>query len=475
MICKFCSAQIAEDCDVCPECGKDLVQEEVTTELLAENIVMENEAAAVQHSTPKRKVRLGLIGHIGAAIAGLGLLGFVLLIAMGVLPAKKEKAPETVEPVGISENSAYCVEDEEAAKRANDVVATMGDAKLTNAQLQIYYRMQVLDFVNYYGSYLSAVGLDLTMPLSDQPCYYDETLSWEQYFVDAAIKAWEDYQSIVLEAEANGFQLDPAFEEEFAGIPDMLKSYADEGGYESVEVFLKELLGPGCTAEDYVEYVRLNTIGNEYYASEYEKMTPSDEKVENYFTEIEAELAQSGITKDSGLVSSVRHILVCPKAEETPEETGAASTEPTQAANDGSFTEEQWQACYAEAERILEEWKSGAATEESFAELVPTYSEDGGSLTTGGLYENIDPTSSYVENFLNWAVDMSRQPGDTGIVQTEYGYHIMYFVSGKPYWKEVVRAQLISQRAEEFVNRVREDHPAEVDYDKIALAQLNLA
>ena len=33
-----------------------------------------------------------------------------------------------------------------------------------------------------------------------------------------------------------------------------------------------------------------------------------------------------------------------------------------------------------------------------------------------------------VTNFNDWCFDESRQPGDHGIVETEYGYHIMYFV-----------------------------------------------
>ena len=33
-------------------------------------------------------------------------------------------------------------------KKADVVVATMGDKTLTNAQLQIYYRMQVMDVLN---------------------------------------------------------------------------------------------------------------------------------------------------------------------------------------------------------------------------------------------------------------------------------------------------------------------------------------
>ena len=51
-----------------------------------------------------------------------------------------------------------------------------------------------------------------------------------------------------------------------------------------------------------------------------------------------------------------------------------------------------------------------------------------GKPNNGGLYENIIPSSSYVENFLNWAIDDARYVGETGIVETEYGYHVMYFV-----------------------------------------------
>jgi hypothetical protein len=33
-------------------------------------------------------------------------------------------------------------------------------------------------------------------------------------------------------------------------------------------------------------------------------------------------------------------------------------------------------------------------------------------------------------------VDPARQPGDTGLVESSYGWHIMYYVgSGDPVWK----------------------------------------
>ena len=34
-----------------------------------------------------------------------------------------------------------------------------------------------------------------------------------------------------------------------------------------------------------------------------------------------------------------------------------------------------------------------------------------------------------VETFTDWCFDSSRQPGDNGMVETEYGYHLMYFIS----------------------------------------------
>lgn len=94
-----------------------------------------------------------------------------------------------------------------------------------------------------------------------------------------------------------------------------------------------------------------------------------------------------------------------------------------------TYSDEEKAAAKTKAEELLEQWKSGDATEDSFAELVKDNTADTASASTGGLYENINPGSNYVENFKNWALE-DHQPGDTGIVETEYGYHIMYFVGG---------------------------------------------
>ena len=94
---------------------------------------------------------------------------------------------------------------------------------------------------------------------------------------------------------------------------------------------------------------------------------------------------------------------------------------------DGTYTDEAKEAARTSAEEILAEWKSGDATEDSFAELANSKSTDTGSNTNGGLYENVYP-GQMVAAFNDWCFDADRKAGDTGIVETSYGYHVMYFV-----------------------------------------------
>jgi len=72
-------------------------------------------------------------------------------------------------------------------------------------------------------------------------------------------------------------------------------------------------------------------------------------------------------------------------------------------------------------------WLNAGGTEEAFAELATKNSDDTGSTATGGLYEDIYP-GQMVPAFNDWCFDASRQSGDYEIVETEYGYHLIYFV-----------------------------------------------
>lgn len=116
------------------------------------------------------------------------------------------------------------------------------------------------------------------------------------------------------------------------------------------------------------------------------------------------------------------------------------------------------------AEEYLAKFNEGDKTEDAFAELADLYSDDTSSTTAGGgeggLIENMKP-GQYVQPFEDWAFDPARKPGDVGIVETEYGYHVMYFVSAEdePIWKTDIRNALASEKVTE------ETEAQEKEYD----------
>ena len=113
---------------------------------------------------------------------------------------------------------------------------------------------------------------------------------------------------------------------------------------------------------------------------------------------------------------NVRHILVSFEGGTTDETTGAVT-----------YSEKEMQTAKTKADEILAAFNAGEKTEEAFAALATEKTTDTGSKETGGLYENVYP-GQMVQAFNDWCFDAARKTGDTEIVETEYGYHVMYFV-----------------------------------------------
>ncbi|MBR2730706.1 MAG: peptidylprolyl isomerase, partial [Clostridia bacterium] len=125
---------------------------------------------------------------------------------------------------------------------------------------------------------------------------------------------------------------------------------------------------------------------------------------------------------------SVRHCLVNFNAEDA-----------------DNVTDEEKKAAKDKADKLLAEWLKGEKTEDSFAAMATENTEDTGSKETGGLYENIRISDNYVDSFKDWSFNTERKPGDTGIIESTYGYHIMYFVSNNTDdvdWKDTIRTDM---------------------------------
>lgn len=165
------------------------------------------------------------------------------------------------------------------------------------------------------------------------------------------------------------------------------------------------------------------------------------------------------------------------EGEEQTETEGEEATEPETETEEEGVSEEVRQAALAEAERLLAEWKNGDATEDSFAALVTDNTDDTASAETGGLYENIHAGSDYVEAFLAWAIDPARQVGDVEIVETEYGYHIMYFVGWEEltYRDQLILDELKNEAFETWYNGLIEAKPAKKGNTKYVLKEMLLS
>jgi len=143
--------------------------------------------------------------------------------------------------------------------------------------------------------------------------------------------------------------------------------------------------------------------------------------------------------------ANVRHILVMAEADEN-----------------GSYTDEAKAAAKTRAEEILAEFESGDKTEESFAALAELYSEDVGSNTNGGLYENVGK-GQMVPEFDAFCF-AGHKPGDTGIVYGESGsyagYHVMYYVGeGEIYSDVIADEDLRNEAANAWIEEKKAANP----------------
>ena len=166
-----------------------------------------------------------------------------------------------------------------------------------------------------------------------------------------------------------------------------------------------------------------------------------------------------GMSNNERPVGNVRHLLVTFKKGE-----------------DGKVTAKAKEDAKAKADEYLKMWQDGEKTEDSFIELVKKYSEDS-SATTGGLFENITPVSNYVGNFLNWSINENRKTGDTDVIESEYGYHVMYYVGASElnYRDMMISEDLRAADLQAWYEGIIGDAKAELVNDKFVKTDLILS
>ena len=491
--CEFCQEELAEDVNVCPNCGKSVLQqkseeENETAEIAQEAETVEEapaemcaeETAAEETAEPEAKKATP--GKIAAAVAAVVVLAGILvaLIVSGfgskqetqmeatepsATVAEAETVPATVpadgNPEDVTCKGSYTVSDEEALANRETVVATIGDAQLTNGQLQAYYWHMVNSYLSSeYGYYMMMYGaLDYTKPLDTQICLEDQSLTWQQYFLREALDYWQMNQSLAEEAQKAGYQISAADQEYLNNLEANLEQTAASYSM-TVEELMRNNIGPGATIEDFRSFQELYASAKDYYQQKLIQMQPTQEELEAFFAEHEAGYAESGITKDGKYVD-VRHILVQVKGGI---DDGKGNT---------TYSDAEWAACEADAQAILDKWLAGDKTEDSFGALANEMSEDPGSNTKGGLYENVY-MGQMVAPFEEWCFDESRAYGDYGLVQTSYGYHVMFYVGSEPMWISYAENDWVTEQTNVMMEQLSAAYPMDVTYENIKLGYINL-
>ena len=260
--------------------------------------------------------------------------------------------------------------------------------------------LQILasSFVNYYNEGIEVTEEDIT-------AYYEankkdiDTVSMRYFFTEIYSDAeGSEYTSEQAKADAEALAATETAEEFDALV------------YELADEETKAALDEGT--KPFISGMSYNSVGYEEVS---EWLFDEATEIGATFVYHDAESAsyltvrlEERIDPDYNYID-VRHILIMPEEDA-----------------EGNVTDEAWSAAEAKATEVLNEYLAGEMTEEAFGELAATYSADG-NAAQGGIYENVY-RGQMVEPFESWCYDEARAIGDTGIVKTQYGYHVMYFV-----------------------------------------------
>ena len=400
-----------------------------------------------------KMMKFALGGIAGLLLVALAVVLF-FVVYNGVKPAEN-KPTEPSAPV--FEYSNYTVSDEDALAAADQVVGKIGDVELTNAELQAYYCMQIYSFIESTGGYVSYYGVDLSKPLGEQ--IYDATTgkTWEELFLEQAIGSWKRYTALRLMAEEKGYQLSADAQAEYDAMPQEMAAMAEQLGYANVQEMVAAQMGTGCTFEGYQRYAYTSYYCTSYFEKLYADLTPTLDEMEAYYSEHEATFVNGGASKEKGPAVDVRHILLTPEG-----------GTPIEGTNFSEYTEDAWEACRVKAQEILNEYLASDRSEATFANMAAKYSSCP-SAAEGGMISNALKGST-VQAFNDWIFDESRKYGDYDLVKTEFGYHIMFFVSIEDLWIRTARTTMVSERATELIDAAMEKHTAELNMENIKLS-----
>ncbi len=406
----------------------------------------------------------------------------------------------------------------------NADAVTIGDETYTAADVSYFYNTIYNSFVSQNSYYLSVYGLDTSKSLKEQDCPINGS-TWYDYFRDQALDSLKSYSLLAQKAEAEGFDASEEVEQSVQETLSSLDASASSAGYTRAQ-YIKAVCGPLVNQKVFERNIRMMALAQAYSNSYSDSLSYTSDEVQAAYdtdpksyqsADIEYILFTSGAGSDA-TDEEKEELLAAAKEKAEAALSRYAQGEAFDAigedmegsyahvayAASGSSDMLTWAfddarqagdttvAAYGEtgyyavlfhsrsrndyhtvsvrhilvsdedtANDILQQYNDGEKTEDAFAALAVANSTDS-NASSGGLYTDIY-RGQMVSEFEDWCFDPSRQPGDTGIVQTSYGYHVMYFVSTSenPYWYDQAESTLKSDAYNEWYSAITDGVEAE--------------
>ncbi len=395
----------------------------------------------------------------------------------------------------------------------NETIATINGEDIKRVEFDYHFNITKTNYQNTYGSYMGSFGIDLSSNLDTQ--MYSDTLSFQDYFEKEAITGIINAKALRAEAEAAGFVYDVS--EELQTYKDSIKEQAKELGI-SVKNYVQQAYGSyASTGEVY------DLISNSLYVSAYlqqvqEEKSPSDADIQAYYEEhkinydsvdyyivtVEADLPTDSETEptEEQIAEAMAHAKIVADTEvETVATVGELKEnvvynevfssygdwlfDESRKEGDTTVVEDTTNNAYhvlsfvkryldetptanarviinEEGQTILDEWKNGEATEESFAALADKYNDPAVLSAEGGLCEAISPSGSEAD-LAAWLFEENRAAGDTTVITSSDGNtYIMYFVGdNEPEWKLSIQTTIVGDILTEYVEEITTGYEVE--------------
>ena len=340
----------------------------------------------------------------GLSLALAGLLMLTSLSACG--GSQVEPTEQTTLPTQVTEPAPTVPADgnpkdvtckgsyTQQSYEGETVVARIAEETLNNSQLQVYYWLEVAA----YQASGQTPAPDFSAPLDTQSCEIDSSVnSWQQYFLRRALNTWHTAQALVLRSENEGIPTEEAYQPNMDnhakymvdipavkylygynnnyrmntlhqayldGMPDTLKTLAQEKGYADTEALAQA--AAGVKEEALLSYGKLYNEGYAYFTSLTYEIQPTQEEVEAWYADHEEAYNAAGITRDGEDYVNIRQLLVIPQVPQPQVNPWTGATQPTDPLaqetvtvnEDGTVTcsEEMWELGLEQAQQLLEEF-----------------------------------------------------------------------------------------------------------------------